>query len=165
MNNLKKIRKEAGFTQIQAAKLCGVSRRTYQTYEEKGNFNDVHDELVERLKEVGFDGEFPSILNIRLIKRLTSEIFAKYPEVECAYLFGSYSRDEATVKSDVDILVIAPKLEGLNFAGLHYELRTALHKDVDLVPHTTLLNSEKMLRDVLKQGVKIYGQRTDQFKN
>ena len=164
-NTLKKVRKKTGLTQIEAAKLIGVSRRTYQTYEEKGNINRVYDDLLTRLEEMGINEKGPALLNVKYIKMMTSPIFAKYPQVKCAYLFGSYARNEATVKSDVDILIVASELSGLTFAGLHFDLRTALNKDVDLVNHTTLLNSEKMLRDILVQGVKIYGQRIDFFKD
>lgn len=169
MNTLKEARKKAGLRQVDAANLCGVSRRTYQTYEEKGRLNNTdnstYDDLLAKLEEMGINEYVPPILNIKFIKMKTSEIFAKYQEVKCAYLFGSYARNEATVKSDVDILVVAPNLDGFAFAGLHHELRTVLHKDVDLVNHTTLMNSEKMLRDLLEIGVKIYGQRINCFKD
>ena len=160
MNALRRTRKKTGLTQVQAARLIGVSRRTYQIYEEKGKINDMYDEVLARLKEKGLNEKGPTLLTIKSIKRTCSAIFAKHPQVQCAYLFGSYARDEATVDSDVDILIVAPELKGLDFAGLHHELRTALKKDVDLINHTTLLNSEKMLRDLLNKGVKIYGQRT-----
>ena len=162
METLREIRKKAQLTQIQAAKLCGVSRRTYQTYEEQ---NLERDDLYKIIKEMGINEFGPAILNPRYIKMTTSEIFAKYPQVQCAYLFGSYARGEATAQSDVDILVVAPGLGGFDFSGLHFELRTALHKDVDLVKHTTLMKSEKMLRDILNQGVQIYGQGVNQRKN
>ncbi len=165
METLKQIRKSLHMTQVDAAKICGVSRRTYQTYEEKGNTRNTYDEILKKLKEFGISDKGPALLNVRHIKMMTSEIFANYPEVQCAYLFGSYARNEATVESDVDIIVVAPELGGFDFAGLRHDLVKALNKEVDLVNHTTLLQSEKMLRDVLKQGVKIYGQRTGLFKN
>ena len=52
MNELRQKRKELGITQIQAAKACGVSRRTYQTYEETDNFNETFNELVRKLDEM-----------------------------------------------------------------------------------------------------------------
>lgn len=165
MNTLKQLRKQIGLNQIDAAKICGVSRRTYQEYEEKQTQNDTFDEILAKLKEMGISGKGPALLNVRYIKQKTSEIFANYPEVQCAYLFGSYARGEATVESDVDILVVAPNLGGFKFAGLRHDLVKGLGKEVDLVNHTTLLQSEKMLRDVLNQGVKIYGQRTSSNKN
>lgn len=156
METLKDVRKKTGLTQVQAAKLIGVSRRTYQIYEEKGSINDVYGEILNKLKEMGITDKGPALLNVKLIKDASSKIFANYPQVQCAYLFGSYARGEATPLSDVDVLIVAPELEGFAFSGLHFELRQALNKDVDLVNHTTLLKSEKMLRDLLAQGVKIY---------
>ncbi len=165
MNTLKQLRKQIGLNQIDAAKICGVSRRTYQTYEEQGNINRIYDEIVDKLTKMGFSEKGPALLNVKYIKNICSEIFANYPEVQCAYLFGSYARGEATIESDVDILVVAPNLGGFKFAGLRHDLVKGLGKEVDLVNHTTLLQSEKMLRDVLNQGVKIYGQRTSSNKN
>ena len=166
MNTLKSTRKKAGLTQIQAAKLCGVSRRTFQNYENEYIANDNQNDLLELLKAAGLNEDgFPSLLSIRLIKKVSSEIFAKYPEIECAYLFGSYARNEATKESDVDFLIVAPNIGGFNLGGLHHELTTALHKEVDLITHNVLLNNERMLRDILKQGVKIYGQRIDILKD
>ena len=49
MNELREKRKELGLTQIQAASVCGVSRRTYQTYEETQNLNKTYDELLNIL--------------------------------------------------------------------------------------------------------------------
>ena len=161
METLKQVRKKTGLTQIQAAKLVGVSRRTYQTYEECGKLNDVYDEILKKLKDMGITDKGPALLNIKYIKEVSQQVFAKHKEVQCAYLFGSYAREEATVQSDVDFLIIAPDLGGFDFAGLRGELRQALGKEVDLVNHTTLLSSEKMLRDLLNQGVKIYGKRTN----
>ena len=83
METLKQVRKKAGLTQIQAAKLCGVSRRTYQTYEEIDTQKDKSNELLELLKKAGLnENGFPAILSVRFIKKVASEIFAKFPEVE-----------------------------------------------------------------------------------
>ena len=165
METLKQVRKQTGLTQVQAAKLVGISRRKYQTYEEEGRINKVYDEILNALKEMGITEKGPALLNVRYIKEASKNVFAKYQQVKCAYLFGSYAREEATPLSDVDILIVAPALEGLEFAGLHHDLRMALGKEVDLVNYSTLMKSEKMLRDLLIQGVKIYGQRIDQLKD
>ena len=162
MNTLKQLRKEARLTQVEAAKICEVSRRTFQTYEENGLEGNTYDKLVNFLKKAK---DYPPILPLQFIKMKAAEIFAKYPQVQCAYLFGSYARGEATIASDVDFLIVAPELGGFEFSGLHYDLRTALGKEVDLVSHETLLESEKMLRDILNQGVKLYGARINHKPN
>lgn len=157
MNELRKKRKELGITQIQAANACGVSRRTYQTYEETDNFNETFSELVRKLDEMGVLEGDAYISNTKCIKRVCNQLFKeKYPEIRCAYLFGSYARGEATSKSDIDILVVCPPL-GMRFYGIAAELEDRLHKQIDLHTHRQLKENEKFLEEVLKDGIKIYG--------
>ena len=157
MNELRQKRKELGLTQIQAAYACGVSRRTYQTYEETNNFNATYDELVKKLDEMGILDGSNYISNVKYIKRVCNDLFKeKYPEVECAYLFGSYARGEATGKSDIDILVVCPPM-GIKFYGIAAELEEKLHKQIDLHTHRQLTGDERFLERVLKEGIKIYG--------
>lgn len=166
METLKQIRKRTGLTQIDAARICGVSRRTYQTYEEKGDINDVYDEILAKLKEMGITEKGnPSLLNIKIIKEKTSLIFAKYPSVRCAYLFGSYARGEATVQSDVDIVIVEKEIMGLEFYSLAVELEESLGKSVDLLNCEQLTNNEGFLAEVLTDGVKIYGRNNSKTKN
>ena len=157
MNELRQKRKELGLTQIQAANICGVSRRTYQTYEETQNINSTYDELIDKLNEMGVLDGSNYISNVKYIKQVCNQLFKeKYPEIKCAYLFGSYARGEATGKSDIDILVVCPPM-GMKFYGVASELEEQLHKQVDLHTHRQLNNNEKFLEEVLKEGIKIYG--------
>ncbi len=52
-----------------------------------------------------------------------------------AFLFGSFSRNEASEESDVDILVELDysKHIGLGFIDMKFDLEEKLHKKVDLV--------------------------------
>ena len=150
MNELREKRKELGITQIQAAHACGVSRRTYQYYEEDGD-SRVIDELLNAL--IKSEDEY---LNSKKIKEKCSMIFQKYPEIKCAYLFGSYARGEATGKSDIDILVVCPPI-GLKFYGIPGELEQELHKEIDITTHRHLINDPKFAEQVLIDGIKIYG--------
>jgi predicted nucleotidyltransferase len=52
-----------------------------------------------------------------------------------AFLFGSFSRDEASPDSDIDILVELDysKHIGLGFVNMKFELEDKLQKKVDLV--------------------------------
>ena len=157
MNVLKQKRKELGLTQIQAANACGVSRRTYQTYEETENFNATFNELVRKLDDMGVLDGSNYISNIKYIKYVCRKLFKeKYPEVKCAYLFGSYARGEATGSSDIDILVVCPPM-GMKFYGIAAELEEQLHKQVDLHTHRQLAKNENLLERILKEGIKIYG--------
>lgn len=54
------------------------------------------------------------------------------------YLFGSYARGEATEESDIDLLVDAENVRGLEFFGLWGDLEDALEKKLDLVTERTV---------------------------
>lgn len=157
MNELRQKRKKLGFTQIQAANICGVSRRTYQTYEKTDNYNETYDELIRKLEETGFIDGSNYITNLKSIKIACNNLFKeKYHEIKCAYIFGSYARGEATGKSDIDILIVCPPL-GMRFYAIATELEEQLHKRIDLHTHRQLVENEKFLEEILKEGVKIYG--------
>ena len=156
MNELRQKRKELGLTQIQAANACGVSRRTYQTYEETDNLNSTYDYILKKFKEMGILDGSNVLYSIRQIKNACKEVFSAYPEVTCAYLFGSYARGEATSESDIDIVVVCPAI-GMRFYGISALLEERLHKVIDLHTHRQLIGNETLMTEVLKEGVKIYG--------
>ena len=156
MNELRQKRKELGLTQIQAALSCGVSRRTYQTYEENNIKNSTFDELYNKLNELGFFDGSNYIPHIKFIKRVCNDVLShKYPEVQCVYLFGSYARGEQTFKSDIDLLFVCPPM-GLKFYGIATDLEEQLHKHIDLHTYRQLVDNEEFLKNVLKDGIKIY---------
>lgn len=94
------------------------------------------------------------IYSIPELQSILTPIFARYG-VKRAVLFGSYGKVSATEKSDVDLLVDSG-LRGLRFIGLTEDIRTALHKEVDLFdvshiePHSLI---EQEIRDT---GVTVY---------
>jgi uncharacterized protein len=65
---------------------------------------------------------------------LIQDFFAHQPVLK-AYLFGSYSRGEATQHSDIDLLVELDYSEpiGLAFIQMRLDLETLLAQKVDLV--------------------------------
>ena len=156
MNQLRQKRKELGLTQIQAANACGVSRRTYQTYEETTILNATYDELIRKLDEMGVLDSSNYISNVKYIKYVCRQLFKEqYPEIQSAYLFGSYARGEATGSSDIDILVVCPPM-GMKFYGIATRLEEQLHKQIDLHTHRQLMKNEKLLEQVLKDGIRIF---------
>ena len=156
MNQLRERRKELGITQIQAAHACGVSRRTYQMYEENNIKNATYDELISALKEMCDVDGANHICSIKSIKSACRQLFKeKYPEVKCAYLFGSYARGTANGKSDIDLLVVCPPL-GMKFYGISEVLEQELHKKIDLHTHRQLVENETLVKEILKDGIKIY---------
>lgn len=158
MNELRKKRNELELTQLQAANACGVSLRTYQAYEETDNINDTYNELIKKLNEMGVLDGTNYIVSVRLIKHVCRNLFKEeYPEIKCAFLFGSYARGEATGKSDIDILIVLDKPLGMKFYQIPSDLEEELHKKVDLLSYEQLLDNASMLKDILTEGIKIYG--------
>lgn len=151
MNELKELRNKLGITQVEAASYIGVSRRTYQTYEETEQINEMYKKIHEALREMN-----TTYLNAKIIKDRCARVFIKYPEVKCAYLYGSFARNQANKDSDVDILVVEHGMR-MNFFGMAVELEKALDKRVDLQTHRQVAGDEFFLEQILKDGIKIYG--------
>lgn len=72
-------------------------------------------------------------LNTEQIQKI-SDYFKTQPVLK-AYLFGSYVKNEATDKSDIDILVDLDYSQpiGLEFIQMKIDLQDLLSKQVDLV--------------------------------
>lgn len=82
-------------------------------------------------------------MSLDQIKRKVVPILKKEGATRAA-LFGSIVREEATDKSDIDILIDLPKDKSLfDFAGLQIKLEEALGKKVDLVEYSTIKNRLK----------------------
>jgi len=95
-------------------------------------------------------------VNIEAVKSVlqnnSDEIKNKY-KAEIRGIFGSYSRDEATGKSDIDILVHFEKGATLfGWAGLVNYLETKLGVSVDVVPEKSLKKEMKpqITKDLIK---------------
>ena len=156
MTELKKIRNEKHLSQQEAAKLLGVSLRSYITYEnDEAKADSIkYRFLLYELGQINKIDEEHGILKREDITKVCSEVFADY-DIDYCYLFGSYAKGKAVETSDVD-LMISGQVTGLKFYGLVEELREALHKKVDLLDVKQLLNNEELLNEVLKEGIKIY---------
>lgn len=154
--SIKDLRISKGLTQKEAAEIIGLSLRTYQNYEYEASTRDKFkiDNILKILNEYQKYTEEKGILSNDEIVNTVSLVLGKY-NVSYAYLFGSYAKGEANEKSDVDILV-SDEVKGLEFVGLVDELRSALHKKVDLVRIDDLKNNYKFLNEVLTTGVKIF---------
>lgn len=154
---LKSIRMSKGLTQVQAAQILGISRRTYIKYEnDEARLPEIkYNYLCQVLEEYGRIDEEHGLLTVEQIKKICSRVFEEY-DVEYCYLFGSYAKGRATEKSDVDLLVAIP-MNGLKFFGLVEILREELKKKVDVLDVSQLKNNEMLVQEILKDGIKIYG--------
>lgn len=88
------------------------------------------------------------------LKMRMRPIFIQYG-IRKAVLFGSYSKGEAGVKSDVDLLVDSG-LKGLRFIAFVEELRFLLDKDMDVFDVTHLDKGTSIEFEIQKSGVVLY---------
>ena len=89
------------------------------------------------------------------IKNRLEPIFRDYG-VKRAVLFGSYSKGTANSRSDIDIYVDSG-LRGLRFYGLLEDVSCSLDKPVDLIDACQVKAGSRVLDEINKTGVLIYG--------
>ena len=157
MVDLKELRIEKKMTQQEVADLVGISLRSYKSYEndeEKQN-TIKYNYIVEQLSKINRIDEETGVLELEDIVRKCSKVFERY-EVSFCYLFGSYAKGKATPVSDVDLLISA-NVKGLKFYGLVEEIRTTLHKKVDVLDINQLKDNIELTEEIFKDGIKIYG--------
>ncbi len=154
--SIRDVRKNNNITQIDAAKLLGVSRRTFINYEQnEDKLSEVKKEfIISVLEKQNMIDESHGVLSLNTIKDVCEDVFKDF-DVQYGYLFGSYAKNKATATSDVDLLVAVP-IDGLKFFDLIETLRERLHKKVDLLDFAQLKNNEVLLNVILKDGIKIY---------
>ena len=89
-----------------------------------------------------------------LVDRL-NPIFKNY-KVKKAILFGSFAKNTANEKSDIDILVDSG-LKGISFFGLLEDITNASGKKVDLFDITQIEKGSRIESEINNTGVQIYG--------
>jgi predicted nucleotidyltransferase/DNA-binding XRE family transcriptional regulator len=155
--NIKQLRKSLNLTQEEVSKIVNMPLRTYKNYEnDKRKVNTIKFEyILNKLTEYGLVNEEKGILTIEKIKTIVYPIFQAY-DIKFCYLFGSYAKGNANDKSDVDLL-ISSSITGLAFYGLVEKLRSTLNKRVDLLTLEQIKDNQKLINDILNEGIKIYG--------
>ncbi|MCQ2496133.1 MAG: nucleotidyltransferase domain-containing protein [Lachnospiraceae bacterium] len=154
---LKRIRTEKKITQAEAANILGISLRSYKSYEndEIKRNTKKYRYFLEKLTKINPIDEEHGIREIDDIKKISASIFDEY-DIDFCYLFGSYAKNSAKENSDIDLLICSD-IKGLKFYGLVEELREALHKKVDLLNISQLKDNLDLTKEILKDGIKIYG--------
>jgi len=157
--SLKEIRCSYNITQSQAAKISNMPLRTYIRYEEDEQYGNVlkRERITDLLKSNCEVTEDKGILTVETIKSKVKAVLQEYKNVvDFCYLFGSYAKGYAKDNSDVD-LCIGTTLTGFKYVGLVESLRTALNKRVDLLRISDLKDDIKIVEEIMKDGIKIYG--------
>lgn len=157
MNKLKELRLSLNLSQVEAAQILHISRRSYQMYESSVVENDKYLYLVDKLYALNIIDEEHGLLTIDKIRDLVKDVLTKY-ETNFCYLFGSYAKGYAREDSDIDLLIDSP-VTGLKSFGFVEELRETLHKKVDVVFFRQLEGNLELTKEILKDGIKIYDQR------
>ena len=154
-------RKQYGVTQLEVSSLLNVPVRTYIRYEQDDNYGNPlkREMMIASINKKYEITENKGILTIEQIRTSLVSLFEKQKRgtIEFCYLFGSYAKGYATEKSDVD-LCVATDLTGLNFVGLSEDIRSVLHKKIDLIRFNNLKDNLELISEILKDGIKIYGQ-------
>lgn len=111
--------------------------------------------LVKMSKTLSKDTMSEAIYEIEMIRCIVKPIAEKYL-IQNVYLFGSYARDNATNKSDLDFLV---------YGGDHFrktmifafaeDLRKALEKNVDVFEIQEINENSDFYRTIMKEKILI----------
>ena len=93
------------------------------------------------------------VMTLKDITYIVKPLADKY-KIEKVYLFGSYAREEATIDSDIDLLVYG----GDNFKltmifAFAEELRRALNKDVDVFEINEVNQESDFYKRIMKEKV------------
>lgn len=154
--DLKQIRIKNRLTQAKAADFLHVSLRSYKYYENDETKKDTlkYNYMCEKLSKCNLVDEAHGVLSLDEIKSSLKEIFDRY-NINFCYLFGSYAKKTATPRSDVNILIDS-NLSGLDQFSILEDLKSALLKKVDVVDLKDLGYKQDLLKEILKNGIKIY---------
>lgn len=158
--SLKETRINYGLSQKEASLIVGVPVRTFRRYELDEQYGDKFKRImfINLLDEECEITEDKGLLTIEKIKSLVVALFDDRYQglIDFCYLFGSYAKGLAKEDSDVD-LYVSTSLTGLQFVGLIERLRQTLHKKVDLIRSSELVNNIELVNEIMKSGIKIYG--------
>ena len=150
---LKETRKQLGLTQPEAAAILNIPFRTYCRYEDEEQYKGTlkYNQMLTILN----DYASKAVLSFDLIKKAVSSVCQKY-DVSAVYLFGSYAKSKAKSNSDIDLMIVSG-IEGIEYYQLLNELETKLKKKIDLLRLETAIQNVKLMNEILKDGIKIYG--------
>lgn len=150
---LKELRKNLGLTQPEAAEILNIPFRTYCRYEDDKHRENTfkYNQMVELLNKHAER----MVLKNETIRSVVFDTLRKH-DVSACYLFGSYAKGKATGTSDIDLMIVT-SVEGIELYKIIDELEEKFKKKVDLIRLETALQNAKLMNEILKDGIKIYG--------
>ena len=96
------------------------------------------------------------IYTIEELKDMLKHILKSF-SVKRAILFGSYAKNKATSKSDIDLVIDSEgKLLNIYFYGLLEDIVQRLQKNVDLFEISEIQKGSRIYNDIQNEGVIIY---------
>lgn len=95
------------------------------------------------------------VLSFDDIRKIVKPLAEKYSISEI-YVFGSYARNEATVTSDIDFLVLGGKNFKLtSIFAFAEELRTIINKKIDVFEISEINKDSAFYHTIMKEKVKL----------
>lgn len=96
------------------------------------------------------------IYTIDEIKEILKEVLKSKPVYQ-VILFGSYAKNLADKKSDIDLLIDTKStLRGFALIGLICEIQEALNKKIDGFEKYEIITGSKIDREIKETGVVVY---------
>lgn len=96
------------------------------------------------------------IYTIEEIQKILKEILEDKPVYQ-VILFGSYAKKEATVNSDIDLIIdTKSKLRGFALLKLICEIKERLQKEIDGFEKYEIINDSPIDKEIKKTGVIVY---------
>ena len=153
--DIKETRNLYGLSQLEAAAIVNIPVRTFRRYECNEHYGSPlkREIIIDKINKHCEITEEKGLLTVDKIKELLLPILNKH-KINYCYLFGSYAKGTPRENSDIDLL-IDTDLTGFDFFGLIEEIRSALHKKIDLLRLKDLTNDNPIVMEILKEGIRL----------
>ena len=103
------------------------------------------------------DGAFMDYSTVELQETIKSIVAKQYPEINKIILFGSYSRNDANCKSDLDLCISSTeKIKARVVYALISRLKEAFNKPIALFRKQDIDQQSDFYKNIESEGVVIY---------